>query len=144
MSTIERDYNAEYKDNTRKYAYDFDYILRGYMMQTFEPFLIKGKALELGCYMGEFTKLIRQQFDDVTVIEASDELIAQSKQRLAPDVKFIHSTFETVELEDKFQAIFLMHTLEHLDDPVLVLKRVNDWLSDTGRFFLVVPNANAP
>jgi 2-polyprenyl-3-methyl-5-hydroxy-6-metoxy-1,4-benzoquinol methylase len=144
MSTTERDYNAEYKDNTRKYAYDFDYILRDYMMQTFLPFLGRGRALEMGCYMGEFTKLIREQFSDVTVIEASDELIEQSRQRVGPDVKFINSTFETVELPEKYDSIFLMHTLEHLDDPVLVLKRVNDWLSESGRFFLVVPNANAP
>jgi hypothetical protein len=35
--------------------------------------------------------------------------------------------------------------LEHIDDPVAVMKRINDeWLSDTGRFFLVCPNANAP
>jgi hypothetical protein len=35
--------------------------------------------------------------------------------------------------------------LEHLSDPVLVLKRINDeWLSDNGRLFLVCPNANAP
>ena len=144
MSTSKRDYNEEYKDNTRKYAYDFDYILRDYMMQSFLPFLVKGKALEMGCYMGEFTKLIRQQFDDVTVIEASDELIEHSRQRVAADVNFINSTFETVELTDQYDSIFLMHTLEHLDDPVLVLKRVNEWLSESGRFFLVVPNANAP
>jgi 2-polyprenyl-3-methyl-5-hydroxy-6-metoxy-1,4-benzoquinol methylase len=144
MSTSKRDYNAEYKDNTRKYAYDFDYLLRDYMMQSFQPFLISGKALEMGCYMGEFTKLIRRHFTDVTVIEASDELIEQSRQRVGPDVNFINSTFETVKLQDKYDTIFLMHTLEHLDDPVLVLKRVNDWLSDRGRFFLVVPNANAP
>ena len=144
MSTTTRDYNAEYKDNTRKYAYDFDYILRDYMMQTFLPFLVKGKALEMGCYMGEFTKLIKQHFEDVKVIEASDELIAQSRERVGDDVRFLHSTFETVELEEKYDSVFLMHTLEHLDDPILVLKRVNNWLSDSGRFFLVVPNANAP
>jgi 2-polyprenyl-3-methyl-5-hydroxy-6-metoxy-1,4-benzoquinol methylase len=39
----------------------------------------------------------------------------------------------------------MTHVLEHLDNPVEILKRINDeWLSDTGRFFLVVPNANAP
>ena len=37
-----------------------------------------------------------------------------------------------------------MHTLEHLDDPVLVLNRINGWLTANGRLFLVVPNANAP
>ena len=39
----------------------------------------------------------------------------------------------------------LTHVLEHLDDPVRVLRRVNDeWLADGGRCFLVCPNANAP
>lgn len=139
-----RDYNAEYKDNTRQYAYNFDYILRDYMMQSFSPFLAPGKALELGCYMGEFTALIQKHFSDVTVIEAADELIEKSRQRLGDGVNFVHSTFETVDLKDHYDSIFLMHTLEHLDEPVLVLKRINQWLSERGRFFLVVPNANAP
>ena len=35
--------------------------------------------------------------------------------------------------------------MEHLDDPISVLKRINDeWLTDNGRLFLVCPNANAP
>ena len=139
-----RDYNQEYKDNTRKYAYNFDYLLRDYMMQSFSPFLVPGKALELGCYMGEFTALIQKHFSDVTVIEGSDELIEHSRQRVGDGVNFILATFENVELQEKFDTIFLMHTLEHLDDPIVVLKRVNHWLSEKGRFFLVVPNANAP
>ncbi|MEY2562653.1 MAG: hypothetical protein QOH88_846 [Verrucomicrobiota bacterium] len=139
-----RDYNLEYKDNTRKYAYNFDYMLRDYMMQSFQPFLVKGKALELGCYQGEFTKTIRKHFSDVTVVEASDELIDYCKPRLEPDVAFIHSTFEEVKLEPVYDSVFLMHTLEHLDEPVLVLNRINSWLSEQGRLFLVVPNANAP
>ena len=39
----------------------------------------------------------------------------------------------------------LTHVLEHLDDPVGLLQRINDeWLADGGRLFLVCPNANAP
>ena len=39
----------------------------------------------------------------------------------------------------------MTHVLEHLDNPVLTLKKINDeWLSEKGRFFLVCPNANAP
>ncbi len=143
MSAV-RDYNAEYKDNTRKYAYNFDYILRDYMMQSFQPFLVAGKALEMGCYKGEFTKIILQHFSDVTVIEASDELIDYSRREVGVQVNFINSTFETVDLNAEYDSIFLMHTLEHLEDPVLVLKRINSWLSKNGRLFLVVPNANAP
>ena len=139
-----RDYNLEYRDNTRKYTYEFDYILRGYMMQSFVPFLVPGKALEMGCYKGEFTKLILKHFSDVTVVEAADELIDYCKREVSDDVKYIHATFETADLQAAYDAIFLMHTLEHLDDPVLVLKRINQWLTDQGRLFLVVPNANAP
>ena len=139
-----RDYNLEYRDNTRKYTYEFDYILRGYMMQSFVPFLVPGKALEMGCYKGEFTKLILKHFSDVTVVEAADELIDYCKREVSDDVKYIHATFETVDLQAEYDAIFLMHTLEHLDGPVLVLKRINQWLTDQGRLFLVVPNAHAP
>ena len=47
-----RDYNAEYKDGARQYAYRFDAVLRRYIMRALEPFLPPGKALELGCYTG--------------------------------------------------------------------------------------------
>jgi len=60
-------------------------------------------------------------------------------------VKFMHSLFETVSLLSKYNNIILTYVLEHLDDPVFVLKRINaEWLSENGRFFLVWPNANAP
>jgi len=57
----------------------------------------------------------------------------------------MHSLFETVSLLSKYNNIILTYVLEHLDDPVFVLKRINaEWLSENGRFFLVWPNANAP
>jgi 2-polyprenyl-3-methyl-5-hydroxy-6-metoxy-1,4-benzoquinol methylase len=139
-----RDYNQEHRDGARKYAYDFDTVLRGYMMRTLDPFLRPGRALELGCYTGDVTELIAQRYVDLTVIEASDELIATTRRRLGGRASFVHSTFETASLDGKFDAIFLMHTLEHLDDPRVVLSRIREWLSDTGRLFVVVPNANAP
>lgn len=140
---IARDYNAEYRDGARKYAYRFDTVLRRYIMRTLEPFLPAGKALEMGCYTGDMTELIAARYADVTVIEASEELVAAAGARLAGRATFVHGTFETVEIGDRYDAIFLIHTLEHLDDPVLVLRRVNSWLSDRGRLFVVVPNANA-
>jgi 2-polyprenyl-3-methyl-5-hydroxy-6-metoxy-1,4-benzoquinol methylase len=39
----------------------------------------------------------------------------------------------------------MTHVLEHLDDPVDILDKINsEWLSNDGHFFLVCPNANAP
>jgi 2-polyprenyl-3-methyl-5-hydroxy-6-metoxy-1,4-benzoquinol methylase len=141
---ITRDYNAEYKDGARKYAYRFDSLLRRYMMRTLDPFLPSGKALEMGCYMGDVTEMLATRYGDLTVIEASEELAAATGARLAGRAKFLQGTFETIDVVERYDAIFLMHTLEHLDDPVFVLRRVHDWLTDRGRVFVVVPNAHAP
>jgi 2-polyprenyl-3-methyl-5-hydroxy-6-metoxy-1,4-benzoquinol methylase len=140
-----RDYNQESRDlEGRKYAYDFDYVHREYMVEALSPFFNGGAALELGCYKGEFTRLIAARFDDVTVVEAGSELIEEARAKVPATVAFIHSTFEAVTLDRRFDAIFLVHTLEHLDDAVAVLSRARGWLSEGGRLFVVVPNANAP
>jgi 2-polyprenyl-3-methyl-5-hydroxy-6-metoxy-1,4-benzoquinol methylase len=78
-------------------------------------------------------------------VEASDEAIFEAKKALGPSLTFHQAVFEEVNLPNKYDNIVMTHVLEHVDDPVKVLKRVNDeWLSETGRFFLVCPNANAP
>lgn len=138
-----RDYNAEFKDGARKYAYEFDTVLRGYIMRALEPLLPAGRALEMGCYTGEMTELIASRYDDLTVVEASDELVAAVRARLGPRASIVHGRFENVELSGPFDAIFLVHTLEHLDDPMAVLRRVESWLTPRGRVFVVVPNADA-
>jgi 2-polyprenyl-3-methyl-5-hydroxy-6-metoxy-1,4-benzoquinol methylase len=139
-----RDYNAEFKDSGRQYAYQFDAVLRHYVMRSLDPFLPPGKALEMGCYTGDVTEMIAARYADLTVIEASEDLVAAASARLGGRAAFVHATFETVDVFERYDAIFLIHTLEHLDDPVFVLRRVNDWLTDRGRLFVVVPNANAP
>ena len=138
-----RDYDTEHKGGARQYAYKFDTVLRRYIMRALDSFLPSGRALEMGCYTGDMTELIAERYRDVTVIEASGELVAAASARLGPRATFVHGTFETVDLADRYDAIFLVHTLEHLDDPVAVLRRVNDWLTDEGRLAVVVPNANA-
>jgi 2-polyprenyl-3-methyl-5-hydroxy-6-metoxy-1,4-benzoquinol methylase len=138
-----RDYNAEYKDSSRKYAYEFDATLRRYIMRALEPFLPSGRALEMGCYTGEMTALLAERYEDLTVVEASDELVAAASARLGARASFVHGRFESVVLPRPFDAVFLVHTLEHLDDPVGVLARVRGWLTPRGRLFVVVPNANA-
>ncbi|CAB1084642.1 SAM-dependent methyltransferase [Olavius algarvensis Delta 1 endosymbiont] len=142
-----RNFNEEAKDNAeRKYAYSFDFdVMHPFMLKSFQPFLTPGNALELGSFRGAFTKRLSQIFDDITCVEASVEAFRAAKGELRDKASFINDVFEKVVLDRKFDNIFMTHVLEHLDDPVLVLKRVNgEWLSDKGRFFLVCPNANAP
>jgi 2-polyprenyl-3-methyl-5-hydroxy-6-metoxy-1,4-benzoquinol methylase len=142
-----RDFNAEIKDTAdHKYAYNFDFdVMHPFMIRSFEPFFKKGSVLEMGSFKGDFTQRLLPHFSDISCIEASSEAIKAAKAKLGDKIAFHHSMFETATLPKKYDNIILTHVLEHLDDPVAVLKRVNDdWLAEDGRFFLVCPNANAP
>ena len=142
-----RDYNIEIKDtNDHKYAYNFDFdVMHPYMIRSFEPFFKKGKLLELGSFKGDFTRRFIPYFDDITCVEASDVAIDVAKNEFGDGVKFVNAMFETADLPGRYDNVVLTHVLEHLDDPVSILRRINDeWLAEDGRFFLVCPNANAP
>lgn len=142
-----RDYNIELGDTAdHKYAYNFDLdVMHHYMMKSFEPFIKQGTCLELGSFKGDFTKRLLKYFDHITCVEASDTAIEVAKAKFGNEVKILNSLFEEIQLEEKYDNIVLTHVLEHLDDPICVLKRVNfEWLSDEGRLLLVCPNANAP
>ena len=142
-----RDYNLESKDvEDRKYAFSFDFdVMHRFMIRSFEPFFRKGSLLELGSFKGDFTKRCLPYFDDVTCVEASDAALAEARQRLGDKVRFVNEVFEKATLPKRYDNIALTHVLEHLDDPVQVLRRINDeWLAANGRLFLVCPNANAP
>src|SRR5689334_2963567 len=129
MSIAMRNYDKEAKDHPEhQYAYNFDLIMHRFLMRTFMMSSPHGKALEMGCYHGDFTKLIKEKFSDVTVVEASKECIALARERAGSDIKFLHGTFEGVDLTESFDTIFLIHTLEHIEDRVGVLHKVNNWL----------------
>lgn len=142
-----RNFNEELNDTSeRNYSYNFDFdVMHPFMLESFKPFFRPGNMLELGCFRGAFTRRLNAHYPKLTCVEASDEAIAEAQKTLGNGVQFHNATFEEVILPTRYDNIVMTHVLEHLDDPVRVLKRVNDeWLQESGRFFLVCPNANAP
>jgi 2-polyprenyl-3-methyl-5-hydroxy-6-metoxy-1,4-benzoquinol methylase len=144
--TTRRDYDQEHCDDDSSYAYTFDYdVMHPYMVRSFVPFFREGSLLELGCFKGAFTKRLLDLFDDVTCVEASGQALAEAENVLGGRVTLINARFEEVTLPRRYDNIVLTHVLEHLDEPVKVLRRINtEWLADWGRLFLVCPNADAP
>ena len=146
MERVDRNYDRESQDALgHKYAYTFDLdVMHPFMLRSFEPFFRAGSVLELGSFRGDFTRRLAARFTDITCVEASGEAVAASRAALGDHVRFVQGAFETVSLDRTFDNIVLTHVLEHLDDPVGVLARINrEWLSESGRLFLVCPNANA-
>lgn len=149
MNDTTIDYNAGIKDNSgRKYHYNFDVdVMHRFMIRSFEPLLKRGTCLELGSHKGAFTKRLIPFFggSSMTCVDASSDAIAEARKTLSTGISFITSTFEHLVLPKRYDNVVMTHVLEHLSDPVGLLKRINDdWLEDDGRLFLVCPNANAP
>src|SRR5215467_5424655 len=142
-----RDYNSEIEDTRdHRYAYRFDFdVMHPFIIRSLEPFFRSGNLLELGSFRGDFTQRLMPFFSDITCVEASDTAMNEAEKKIGREgVSYINSPFETLTLSRRYENIVLTHVLEHLDDPVLLLNRINhEWLADTGRLFLVCPNANA-
>lgn len=146
MSTMTHSTEQERLD---KIAPDYDFApfdtqMRDYMMRALAPFLTSGPALEMGCLHGEFTQILADHFPDLTVVEAVAEFIERTRKRVPPRVQFVQSLFEDYSPKAQFDAIFSLHILEHLQDPVGILSKAKSFLTPGGRLFLVVPNGNAP
>ena len=120
---------------------DFDKRLIRYRYETIKPKLVGKRCLELGPAEGEMTQFLIHDFQELTVVEGSSELLAK-----IPDydnVKKIHGLFEEFEPEQAFDTIILEHVLEHVEDPVALLARVKRWLAADGKLFVGVPNGNS-
>lgn len=136
---MKRDFDAEAAALPK---HRFDELMHGYMLRTFRPHLDGVSALELGCFEAAMTRRLRDIYPDLTVVDASIDCIAEALA-IGRQIECLHNTFESVELDRKYDAIFALHVLEHLDCPVTVLKRCREWLAPGGRIFVAVPNAHA-
>ncbi len=139
---LESEFHALNKIATTYDDGPFDRAMRTYMMRTLEPFLLPGKALEMGCFNGAFSKLLAQKYDDLTVIDAVDEFL-DNVRVINNNIKTACTLFENYETNERYDCIFIAHVLEHLADPVSVLAKARELLTPKGRIFLIVPNGYA-
>jgi 2-polyprenyl-3-methyl-5-hydroxy-6-metoxy-1,4-benzoquinol methylase len=127
----------------------FDRRMRGYMMRALAPWMPPDrgdrgpKALQMGCFHGDLTVNLAAAYRDLTVVDAAESFLERTRERVPVRVRFARSLFERWRPAERFDAIFLVHTLEHVIDPVTVLARAGEWLAEGGRLFVVVPNGSA-
>lgn len=103
----------------------------------------KGQTcLEMGSADGEGTKILLKHFKRIVAVDGSKRLLDKAKEEINnKNVMFVHSYFENLELYDKFDTVILAHILEHVNDPVSVLKTASKYLNKNGVILVDVPNA---
>jgi len=127
------------------YQHNIDLYVREKLIERFRPFfnLQDSRTLEIGSWEGDMTAMLIREFNTLDVLEGSSEHATKLTQKYLGQVEVHQGMLETFEPKAPYDNIFLVHTLEHLDQPVEGLMRLASWLSPNGRIFIAVPNANS-
>lgn len=134
--------------NYLNYHRDADYeelepMFRNIFMMRFnliKKFAKKGNVLEIGCSTGTFLEIFQKNGWITWGVEPS----ASSKLAKEKGINVLNEYFEDAKLpKNFFDLVILNHTLEHMDNPEVVLKKVNTILRVGGIVFVDVPNVDS-
>ncbi|MEK7526472.1 MAG: class I SAM-dependent methyltransferase [Patescibacteria group bacterium] len=95
-----------------------------------------GKVLDVGCSNGTMLDIFKSDGWETWGVEPSENAeIAIDKGH-----KVFQTLFEKVNFTGKFNIIIMNHTLEHLEDPLSVVKKAYSLLEKDGILLVDVPN----
>lgn len=124
--------------------YDFDNTiqLKWYPKRVVQFSQGAKSLLELGLGHGITTGVFERYFERHVVVDASPAVIANFRRQF-PDSKvdIAESYFETFDTPERFDVIVFGYILEHVDDPVSVLRHFRQFMAPGARMFVTVPNA---
>lgn len=98
-----------------------------------------GMLLDVGCGVGTFLKLAKEEGFEVYGTEISEYACRYVNDSLRIDV-FKGDLEEAHFPSASFDVVTIWHTLEHLPDPRAVLKEINRILNKDGLLVVAIPN----
>ncbi|MBI5075488.1 MAG: class I SAM-dependent methyltransferase [Nitrospirae bacterium] len=124
------------------YDFDNEIQLTWYPERVMQLSEGASSLLELGLGHGIAANAFDRQFKRHVVVEASPSVIRNFHRRF-PDVnvEIAEHYFETFDTSERFDVIVFGYILEHVGDPIQILKRFRNFLTSGGRMFVTVPNA---
>jgi len=101
-----------------------------------------GKALDIGCGEGLFLNSMKQLGWSVAGCETGGQAASRAEEVLGQPIH--RGEFETMDgSPGPWEVVMLWHVLEHVSDPVGLLRRIAGALAEGGLLILAVPNATS-
>lgn len=143
---LQQDINAYNKDSV--FEWDNSVMLNYYPKRIIELLgeeSRKKSCLELGIGHGYTARIFSRFFHKYTVIEGSREVIHKFQEENRDlNIDIVNSFFEDWSANsNKYDVIVLGFVLEHVDNPIEILKKYKEYLRTNGSIFIAVPNAEA-
>lgn len=104
------------------------------------------RVLDLGCADGLLTAALAEVHERVVAVDASATRVERTRaatQGKNVDVRQAYFEDFAPAPGELFDAVVLACIIEHLDDPVALLRQCRDWLRPGGRVIAVVPNGRS-
>jgi 2-polyprenyl-3-methyl-5-hydroxy-6-metoxy-1,4-benzoquinol methylase len=105
----------------------------------------KGKrVLDVGCGTGNFAREVaKKDAKYVLGIDYADEAIKiAEKTNKRKNLKF--KKLDVIKLDEKFDIIVSIGTIEHMDNPIKIIKKLKSCLNKNGKIILTTPNWTNP
>jgi 2-polyprenyl-3-methyl-5-hydroxy-6-metoxy-1,4-benzoquinol methylase len=100
------------------------------------------RVLEMGFGTGVITGSLLALGHDLEIVEGAPSLCATARER-HPGLVVHEAMFEDFTPVAPYDAVLALHVVEHVDDPVPLLRHLAGWLVPDGRLVVVVPNAES-
>ncbi len=147
IDSISRFYPANYSPHLRtgKRRPSFMNRLTARLMSDYRKYLPmhgRGRLLDFGCGGGSYLRRMRDQGWGVTGVDASASTVRRIQLEFGLDVQvgsLPHAEFEPAS----FDIITMWQSLEHVHNPLGVLRAAYDLLAPGGRLIIEVPNIDS-
>jgi len=107
------------------------------MLDKIEEYSNRGKLLDIGCSIGLFMKLAEKRGWETHGIELGERAFKYCKDS---GLNVNQKLLEECEFHVPFQTITAFGLLEHVNDPITLLSKVRENLSNDGLLAVIVPN----
>jgi SAM-dependent methyltransferase len=88
------------------------------------------------------TELFARKVSRVVGVDANGKHLAEARKRL-PSAEFHECLIEDLDLTERFSTVTMLELLEHVIDPVALLRKAASFLAEDGVMIVHVPNSLA-
>ena len=104
----------------------------------------KGKLLDIGAFDGSFLTLAKEKGFEVHGIEPAEECVLQARAKGLDVVQGFFNTEYAHALTERYDVVTILHTLEHVDNPLEFLRLALHVTVPGGYVYIEIPDATRP
>lgn len=143
-----------YSNEQSKYYFDNKVMLTWYANRIIERFSNKCSVLDLGLGHGFTANAFSEYFSNYLILDGSKKVLDEYKRKYINSKAELYEVyFENFQSTRKFDLIIMGFILEHVKDPMLILKKYREYIADNscamgggnlnGSVLVAVPNAKS-